>query len=1040
MVKYRKKIKDNGLWEQIENNPEFQMLLNSMSEGIVVQEQEGKIIQYNPAALKILGLTEDELLGRTSMDPNWKSIKEDGSPFPGEEHPAMVSLRTGKPVLDVTMGLNLPSGELRWIKINAVSIFTKNKRKVLSNFTDITSQFNMNEELDYISKSLKDLFFVKNKNVKDRKEIIFQNKEIFNFINNNSILYVTDINGIIININQNFEKISGYKKEELIGENFEKINSNMHPKEFFREMWETILSGKTWFGDIYNNRKDTSLFVINTKIFPLKNSSGKIIHFLAFSSDITEKALNAIRLTEAQKIAKIGSWEFNIENSAQFWSEEHYKIFEIPKDQPKEKLYELYRSRIHPDDLATLDYYMQRALNEGLGFVYNHRVWLENGKRIKYVQGIARVVKDKNDKPKYLLGTCQDRTEFIKIQEENKLVLKMLKIGIWKYSLTEKRFYWDESMFNLYEISPSEFEGTFPEWLKLIKSDSKKVESDFNSALESKIEYNSVLEIKVNFAKRKFIGNRAVLTEINASSNQFLYGISCDNSSISLNENIIYEQKTLIENIFYNIPCMIFVKDYKNDLRFKIFNKAGEDLLGVPSNEIIGKTDYDFFPKEQADFFTDKDKQTFISKKVEEIPKEEINTKLGKRWLRTFKIPTYDANGNPSLLIGVSFDITNELIQQDKLKRLLDENIAILKSTNLSVITTDLKGIITGFNEESERILDYNSNEVIGKVNILQFFDQNEIKLFADNSNEEKVDSFSLLIKDANKGIYTEKQISYLSRSKNPTQVKLAISSLKNNENVIYGYMAIAKDMTNELLIQNKLDEERVKAVHNSKLISLGELSAGIMHEINNPLSIIAASVQLLKKSHDVPVQFANKCEQIEKAMSRILKIVSGLKRFSRSTENDLHELLYLSDIIREVLIITEGKVKYNSVDLKLNVVSEGKIVGDFVELEQVLINLINNAADAIKNLSEKWITLNLFNDGGEVVLQIIDSGNGVPKDLQEKIFNPFFTTKPKGEGTGLGLSISKSIIERHHGKLLINSNFKNTCFELRFKKAVYNE
>lgn len=167
---------------------------------------------------------------------------------------------------------------------------------------------------------------------------------------------------------------------------------------------------------------------------------------------------------------------------------------------------------------------------------------------------------------------------------------------------------------------------------------------------------------------------------------------------------------------------------------------------------------------------------------------------------------------------------------------------------------------------------------------------------------------------------------------------------------------------------------------------------------------------------------------------------MSGLKRFSRSTENDLHELLYLSDIIREVLIITEGKVKYNSVDLKLNVVSEGKIVGDFVELEQVLINLINNAADAIKNLSEKWITLNLFNDGGEVVLKIIDSGNGVPKDLQEKIFNPFFTTKPKGEGTGLGLSISKSIIERHHGKLLINSNFKNTCFELRFKKAVYNE
>ncbi len=975
------------------------------------------------------------------MDPNWKSIKEDGSPFPGEEHPAMVSLRTGKSVLGVTMGLILPAGEMRWIKINSVSIFSKNKARVLSTFSDITSQFKMNEELNYISQTIKDLFFIKNnENIIDRKEIFFQNKEIFNFINDNSILYVTDIDGTVVNINPNFEKISGFNKEELIGEKFEKINSIMHTKDFFREMWEVILSGKTWDGDIYNIRKDTTLFVINTKIFPLKNSSGKITNFLAFSHDITEKALNSIRLTEAQKIAKIGSWEFNIENYSQLWSEEHYKIFEIPKDQPKEKLYELYRSKIHPDDIVTLDYYMNRAVKEGVGFVYNHRVWLENGKRIKYVQGIARVIKDKNDNPKYLIGTCQDRTEFIKIQEENKIVLKMLKIGIWKFSLTEKRFYWDESMYNLYEISPSEFDGSFLAWLNLIKNDNIKVETQFNHSIENKLEYNSVLEIKMNFGKRKFIGNRAILTELNSNSRQFLYGISWDNTSISINENIIYEQKSLIENIFYNIPCMIFVKDFKNDLSFKIFNKAGEDLIGISSKEIIGKTDYDFFPKEQADFFTSKDKQTFISRQVEEIPKEEINTKLGKRWLRTFKVPTYDANGNPSLLIGVSFDITDELKQQDKLKRLLDENIAILKSTNLSVITTDLMGLIIGFNEESERILGYKSAEVISKVNILQFFDLIEIKRYVEEIDKEQKDYFSALIHAANKGIYSERQFSYLSKSKNSTQVKLAFSTLKNNENVIYGYLAIAKDMTNEIFMQNKLDEERVKAVHNSKLISLGELSAGIMHEINNPLAIIATSVQLLKKNHDDSEQFNNKCEQIEKAIHRILKIVSGLKRFSRSTENDKHELLYLSDIIREVCIITEGKVKYNSVELRINIVSEGKIIGDFVELEQVLINLINNAADAIKNLNDRWLTLNLFTDAREVVLQVIDSGNGVASELQEKIFNPFFTTKPKGEGTGLGLSISKSIIEKHHGKLLINSNFKNTCFELRLKKAVYNE
>jgi PAS domain S-box-containing protein len=115
--------------------------LESITDGIVIQGPTGHIVDFNKAALAILGLTEDELTGRTSMDPRWRSIKEDGSDFPGHEHPAMVCLRTGKSVTGVVMGLHLANGESRWINISAVPISFNHTGAVdltLACFTDIT--------------------------------------------------------------------------------------------------------------------------------------------------------------------------------------------------------------------------------------------------------------------------------------------------------------------------------------------------------------------------------------------------------------------------------------------------------------------------------------------------------------------------------------------------------------------------------------------------------------------------------------------------------------------------------------------------------------------------------------------------------------------------------------------------------------------------------------------------------------------------------------------------------------------------------------
>lgn len=134
--------------QEFEREVKFQNILNTLNEGLVIQNETGKIIQFNPAALSILGLTEDEILGRSSSDPRWRSIREDGSSFPGHEHPSMVSLKTGKPMIGVLMGLQNHQGYTRWIRINSLPQDTSEGKRVLTTFSDITKEVEAAKEIE----------------------------------------------------------------------------------------------------------------------------------------------------------------------------------------------------------------------------------------------------------------------------------------------------------------------------------------------------------------------------------------------------------------------------------------------------------------------------------------------------------------------------------------------------------------------------------------------------------------------------------------------------------------------------------------------------------------------------------------------------------------------------------------------------------------------------------------------------------------------------------------------------------------------------
>jgi nitrogen fixation negative regulator NifL len=228
---------------------------------------------------------------------------------------------------------------------------------------------------------------------------------------------------------------------------------------------------------------------------------------------------------------------------------------------------------------------------------------------------------------------------------------------------------------------------------------------------------------------------------------------------------------------------------------------------------------------------------------------------------------------------------------------------------------------------------------------------------------------------------------------------------------------------------------ERFKSIQNAKMASLGELSAGIAHEINNPLAIIEGTTHLLRRYVDQPEQFNIRIETIKKSSHRIARIVQSLQKFSRTNEKRIFGSFSLNRIIQEAITLTEVRAKRYSVTVAFEPLTSAVIICDEIEIEQVIVNLINNAIDAIKHSSEKWIKLVTILRDHQLILTVFDSGPAIPEKIKQRLFDPFFTTKKNGEGTGLGLSISKSILEEHYADIYIDSDSTHTCFVITFNK-----
>jgi two-component system, chemotaxis family, CheB/CheR fusion protein len=488
--------------------------------------------------------------------------------------------------------------------------------------------------------------------------------------------------------------------------------------------------------------------------------------------------------------------------------------------------------------------------------------------------------------------------------------------------------------------------------------------------------------------------------------------------------------------ILNELPVAIYVKDIGDDFRYIFWNKQAHAIWALSDKEVMGKTDRDIFPAEIAAFLHEKDVESAEKRQVVYLPEEAVESPKGEKiWLRTWRHVVCDTEGKPKFLIACSQDIT-------QMKNAIDE--AHLQKQQLQSISNNAPGILFQFRVTPENHMSF--TYIGGKFKDVFGIDPQEIMGRAEHMFEllhpdDRADFFDTM-EDT---IRQRRTWNWQGRMVNAQGKVLHIETHSNpyvSENNCTYWDGMFQDITKLKEKERLLRDQSEKMHQAARMISIGEMAGGVAHEINTPLGAIGILSEMaiceVEKTDGKKEKVLQSIQQINDMVFRISKIIKAMRSYARKDSDDHHQSTSVHSIVEEVLSVCSHRMKYDQIRVDLSGLPRDLyLICNPVQISQILLNLINNSCDAIKDKDEKWIKIALHQKGRQhLELSVTDSGNGIPLDVAKHLFENFFTTKGPKEGTGLGLSLSKNIMKLHGGDLLMDPESPNTRFILRFPLA----
>lgn len=549
-----------------------------------------------------------------------------------------------------------------------------------------------------------------------------------------------------------------------------------------------------------------------------------------------------------------------------------------------------------------------------------------------------------------------------------------------------------------------------------------------------------------------------------------LFGVLHDITERKRAENAVRKSRRLLQAFLDNSPAVIYVKDPEG--RYLLINRMYERLFGYSREEVMLKTDFDIFPADIAQTLRENDQWVVRERKSMEV-EESVPHDDGVHHYMSLKFPLFDSDGELYAVCGISNDITARKAADNALRESEARKGAILDSALDCIITLDHEGRITEFNPAAEKTFGYGRSEVLNKEFAEILFptdgDTEEDRYRLEHSVESAQGSLignriESIARRANGAEFpTEMAMTHIVVDGRPiftvylrdiTQRKKAEKELQEQAHLLREQAAQLNERNSQLsLAYAELQDAEAQLIHSEKMAAIGQLIAGLAHEINNPAAFVLTNLAVISRDVQDILKYQKACRELEslaepiapekvqelarfreecsldeaadevetllqsarKGMDRIRDLVATLRSYSRIDVRgqfgmgDLNEglqatLLMLKPIIKETTQIETDLGELPLVECNLG------------QVNQVFMNLIANAIQAVSNPGLVHIYSRREGDG--ILVGVRDNGPGIPKNIRSRIFDPFFTTKEVGKGTGLGLSIARRIIDSHNGKL----------------------
>jgi PAS domain S-box-containing protein len=834
-----------------------------------------------------------------------------------------------------------------------------------------------------------------------------------------------------------------------------------------------IDQGSAFFEWVHQNSKGDSIFctVLLSKIQENDNT-----YLQATVRDITEQKKLSREIQKTKKYlelalegANLGIWDWNLETNEVQYNEQWARLRGLEIQDLKMNLKD-WESRVHPEDLEHAYQNIQNYLNgQTTYFEHIHRVQHQDGRWIS-ILGRGRFSEwDNEGKPIRFTGTDMDISELIANQKKVELFFNKAPFGFAFCHLDQKFIETNTGFSSLTGFSQSEI-LTMTFWDLIVNPD-EKLQLDWESKLLNGCDYGPfqahcrtkdgpLIPITLNsFLVKDYDGIQGIWTIIKDTSKEKALE---EEKQALLKQTISLNMR--LQTIFDFAPVVVF--ECLNDTNWTMtyLNSAIKNLIGYSSKEIIDKNQISF-----ANIIHPADRD-IVANSVHQSNQEDASYSITYRLIdKNGQIKWVWEQGtqiqNGKKLTGVMIDITER-----KKREYMTQLLSDIRSQYIT-LNTDKKKF---FDHLLQKTLDITQSEYGFIGELLEDSNGKYLKTYAISDISWDAATKAFYHEHAPQGmefrnlktlfglVITDHQIvltndpqkhpnsgglppghpemrSFLGVPLKYNLESIAMIGLANRKGgysesdttELNPFFEAIGEMIHTLQLNENLESQKLISAHQSKLASVGQLAAGVGHEINNPLAIIQGQLEMMRRHFEKNDLLDNTIEErlikSHRNIDRISQIVKGLRAFTHF-DNLVQESFNLSQQVNETVNMLRELYHPDHIEIRATIEEEVWLFGNPGRFQQVLINILNNARDAIKTMKQPQIQVELQKRNQHIEIIIQDNGPGIAPDIRQKIFDPFFTTKEVNEGTGIGLSIVHSILEEHKGKIQLDDQVKIGC------------